>query len=438
MRRMVRLFVAAAFGVSLLAASAGAQAEAGGRLPPLVVFDTEISGAPGDQQWPAIAWNATDNEYLVVWQDTRNLGTRGHDIYGRRLDALGSPIGADFRISGPQALKDEYEPAVAWSRMANRYLVVWRDGRDLLGKGDEIFGRVLAADGTPVGGDKRISSPKATQNEYQPDIVWNQTSGRFLVVWMDGRNLGSRGWDVYGRLVKTDGKPSGRDRRISGPRATSNEGRPAVAWDQTGNRYLVVWEDERGPVARGQDIYGRLLNSNLQPIGGDHRISGPKATSDEHEPDVAWNGSAGRHVVVWRDERNDGTTGDDIYGRVVGTNGRPVGGDKHISSPAAVANEYRPAVACHQATGSCLVVWDDGRDQLLRGFDIIGRRIGADGKATGGELQVSGTAATSDESTPALACSQDDNRYLVVWQDWRNDGYPLYHGIDLYGRRVSG
>ncbi|MCU0282228.1 MAG: hypothetical protein MUE66_10565, partial [Acidimicrobiia bacterium] len=71
-------------------------------------------------------------------------------------------------ISGPQALTDEYEPTVAWNQTADRYLVVWRDGRDLLAKGAELFGRVLQADGTPLGGDHRISSPKAISGEFEP------------------------------------------------------------------------------------------------------------------------------------------------------------------------------------------------------------------------------------------------------------------------------
>nr|MCU0281758.1 hypothetical protein [Acidimicrobiia bacterium] len=188
----------------------------------------------------------------------------------------------------------------------------------------------------------------------------------------------------------------------------------------------------------GEDIYGRLLDSDGTPIGGDRRISGPKAIFDEHEPDLAWNQSAGGYLAVWQDERNDGTTGDDIYGRLLAADGSPAGGDHRLSGAAAAGNEYRPAVSCHGGTLRCLVVWHDSRNDMVRGFDIYGRYVGADGKASGYEVLVSGTAATGDEAIAALAGNQTSNRYQVIWQDYRNSGLPHFHGWDIYGRRVAG
>jgi hypothetical protein len=90
---------------------------------------------------PAVAWNGTANEYLVVWEDGRNSSTRHFDIYGRRVSTAGSPAGGDFRISGPNATANEGYPAVAWSQTANQYLVVWQDGRTSSDRGDDIYGR---------------------------------------------------------------------------------------------------------------------------------------------------------------------------------------------------------------------------------------------------------------------------------------------------------
>lgn len=42
-------------------------------------------GAKGTDEYPAVAWNSTGDEYLVVWADYRNYDTRNLDIYGRRV-----------------------------------------------------------------------------------------------------------------------------------------------------------------------------------------------------------------------------------------------------------------------------------------------------------------------------------------------------------------
>jgi hypothetical protein len=145
---------------------------------------------------------------------------------------------------------------------------------------------------------------------------------QYLVVWNDYRNTGSgRGSDIYGKRVGADGAPNGSDFRISGLRATANEEDPVVAWSETGNLYFVVWTDKRGvggDPERGSDLYGRRLQADLSPVGGDFRVSGPKAVSWETEPALAWNAQDDQYLVVWTDFRSPAGVRDaDIYGRTV-------------------------------------------------------------------------------------------------------------------------
>ena len=71
---------------------------------------------------------ATAPEYLVVWQDNRNYLDREQDIYGRVVLADGSRPKADFRISGTKATHDDESPGGGVERHAE-YLVVWEDYR---------------------------------------------------------------------------------------------------------------------------------------------------------------------------------------------------------------------------------------------------------------------------------------------------------------------
>ena len=83
---------------------------------------------------PAVAYNSTDNEYLVVWYgDDDDAGTvvdGEYEIYGQRVDAAtGVEIGPEMRLSdmGPDGdpAYDAYNPAVAYNSTDNEYLVVW-------------------------------------------------------------------------------------------------------------------------------------------------------------------------------------------------------------------------------------------------------------------------------------------------------------------------
>jgi hypothetical protein len=335
-----------------------------------------ISASIAEEGDPAVAWNKTANEYLVVWVDGRNDATRGHEIYGRRVSAAGVPVGsADFRIS----TSDDFEmaPEVAWSETSNQYLVVWDDGRSWA-RGSEIYGRRLAANGVPVAPDFRISN--SAESEMTADVAWNATSNQFLVVWSDGRNYETRGNDIYGRRVGATGVLGTSDIRISKSPTGSygpNEYSPSVVWNETANEYLVVWEDERRAATRGWEIYGRRVGANGIPVGAeDFRVSA--STSDEYSPAVMWNATANQYLVVWQDYRNQGTRATDTYGVRVGAAGAPLGANLRISAPSAIADEYGPAVAWNATSNQYLVVWEDGRSSATRGTEIFGRRLAGD------------------------------------------------------------
>ena len=80
-----------------------------------------------------MAYNSTDNQYLVVWEGTDDSlpADDKPEIFGQRLDAAtGAAIDDDFQISemvidmftGGEA----HDPAVAYNPKNNEYLVVWQ------------------------------------------------------------------------------------------------------------------------------------------------------------------------------------------------------------------------------------------------------------------------------------------------------------------------
>jgi hypothetical protein len=108
-------------------------------------FRISDMGGTGDTAFggrsPSVAYNSTDNEFLVVWWGDDNEGglvDDEHEIFGQLIDAAtGVEIGTnDFRISIMGGTGDPaypaLDPSVAYNPTNNEYLVVW-SGQDNLG-----------------------------------------------------------------------------------------------------------------------------------------------------------------------------------------------------------------------------------------------------------------------------------------------------------------
>jgi len=407
------------------------------RVSPVVGNNFRISGAAAtaSDYDPAVAYNPTNDQHLIVWRDERHYATRKTDIWGQLLAADGTRIGTNFRISGPAATADVYDPAVAYNPTNNQYLIVWVDARSEDTRGFDIYGRRVKATGNLAGEDFRICGPAATSPDYDPVVAYNATDNQYLVAWADGRDFATRGSDIYGRRVKATGSLAGGDFRISGPAATANEAAPAVVYNPTNNQYFFAWQDARNGATRARDIYGQRVKATGRLAGGDFRISGAGADEGEWAPAVAYNPTNNQYLVVWDDWRDYSTRGADIFGRRVKATGNLAGGDFRISGPAATSYEYDPVVAYNPTNGRYFVAWKDARNGATRGSDIYGQLIKATGKLAGGDFRISGPAATNREWDPAVDYNPTGNQYLVVWSDERN--YST-RGWDIHGQRING
>src|SRR5690554_1140112 len=81
-----------------------------------LLTETAVTTGSNNENWPTVAYNSSDNEYLVVWQDEDTSPT---SIFGQFLDADGNILGSSFLIANGA------NPAVAYSVDDNGYLVVW-------------------------------------------------------------------------------------------------------------------------------------------------------------------------------------------------------------------------------------------------------------------------------------------------------------------------
>jgi len=169
---------------------------------------------------PAIAYNSTNNEYLVVWEgddNTAPLVDQEIEIFGQRINAsTGALLGSRIRISdlgtdGDTAISAE-SPSVAYSSVEDEYLVCWSGDDDTAPAVDNEFeiycNYVKAADGsTPfviikysdMGNDGSTSHAA-----FNPDITYNTTENEYLLVWEGTDNSGSlvpSEFEIFGQRI---------------------------------------------------------------------------------------------------------------------------------------------------------------------------------------------------------------------------------------------
>jgi hypothetical protein len=143
--------------------------------------DYKLHPAPGDQQSPQVAYNSDDDEYLVVWQDYRS-GVSNPDIFGQRISGDGLLVGENITVT--TAAYRQIEPRIAYG--SGRYLVAWRHYPGASDNYYDVYGQFLYANGQPAGSVLQIANNSgALDRETPTGVVYNATSGKFLVVWQD-------------------------------------------------------------------------------------------------------------------------------------------------------------------------------------------------------------------------------------------------------------
>ena len=211
--------------------------------------------------------------FFLVWEDERH-GETNRAIYAREFDGNdGAPLSADFRVDGTLGFGSDLVPRVHTSPDGES-LVVWV-GR--INQRNQIVGRRIAADGTL--GEDFIVAPEITRPMYSPAVT-RTPAGSWLVAWHQEDE--NRDNNIYYRLLAADGTPVGTPTRgdtdlILG--ALQLEPEAALI----GDRILLVWNDGRQGTA---DLWGRWIGLDGVPDGTDFLVRGTTDLASDQSPRI--------------------------------------------------------------------------------------------------------------------------------------------------------
>lgn len=252
----------------------------------------EIATATTWQIEPDLAYNATRNEYLVVWSDG------AVNVLATRLAADGTLMGAPFAVT--EAPRAQYDASVAYNPDRDEYLIVWHDFRN--SEHYDIWAQRVSGQGQLLGGNFAIC--EAEGHQYAASIAYGAGSHLYLVTWQDVRG-GEGNSDIYGQMVHDEGWLWANPIPVC--TATLSQQETSVAYNLARAEYLVVWADVR----TGQyDIMAQRVSAQGELLGGNDAVC--SANGHQNAPDTADLPGTQSWFVVWQDERSGQA---DIYGR---------------------------------------------------------------------------------------------------------------------------
>lgn len=364
---------------------------------PFAVSPPQCCGRPSR---PDVTYNATRDEFLVVWR----ASLEGASVFAQRVGSDGTLKGD--RVTVADAENDVTEVArVAWASDVDEYLVVW-DQDPYYGTGsgrccgfdEEVLAMRLAGEDAAPLEEPLFLSPGVTGEDF-PDVAYDAQAGRWLVAFegrIEPEQEELRATEAGDDVLVTTVTP-GED--VAGPTAITADGpgidRPAVAANTTDGGFAVAWSEQGSVLTRESfdgDIVARLVNADGTTAGDQVEVSSPTDAPFSASPSIAYDGSANEFLIAWWEQASQSGS-DAAVGRRFDAALAPLGEPKVISvvddagveRRAPITAARQPVVTYDRSSCTYVAAYEiaDGRTNVAsRGFDAPDCKVPQEPKAT--------------------------------------------------------
>jgi hypothetical protein len=290
-----------------------------------------------------------DGGYLVAWTDN---GRGNTDILARIFDADHQPTGDAFRVNTEEGYFRQSE--LDLSRPGGGvFAAVWLDERV---EDRTVFAQVFsAADASRIGTDFRVDVDLGSSVASSPR-VFTGPSGTSLVAWTNQISQHPR---VILQFIDAQGRRQGEN-FLPNLEDTRDDQATPVAAEIPGGRWVLVWsESDPGP---DWNIYYRILESDGTPLGPPRRANDDAGTTRQTEPAVLVRSQD--ILVVWNDNREDNS---DLWGVWLDHDGNPEGGNFLLREAADAGSDSRPRLVPGLGD-EFAVTWFGGLNDVQRAF----------------------------------------------------------------------
>ncbi|MGQ9575477.1 MAG: hypothetical protein ACUVUC_09175 [Thermoguttaceae bacterium] len=150
-----------------------------------------------NQKWSNVAMDA-DGDFVITWSSfgQEQVGS-GYDVYARRFDSVGQPLGAEFLVN-VTTTGDQRFSSVAMDAQGG-FVITWTSNQN--GIGDDILVRTFWPDGSPQAGPLQgeiVVNQFTDGNQRYSDVSMRPDGSEYVVTWSSSGQDGS-GEGVYAR-----------------------------------------------------------------------------------------------------------------------------------------------------------------------------------------------------------------------------------------------
>jgi len=285
--------------------------------PPSVYGEINISQDTDTNYHPEVAFNETEQVYLVIWIDNEAEGLT--NIYGRYVTVEGELLDPSFLIA-------EDRPGTVQLKVISGtdiFAVVWRES-DL--HDGTLYMNVIEAYNpvSPVKFNVPLLIHDPVEEQYA--IAFNKEDNEFLVIWYDERHPGLgiyRRGEIFGRRISPnaffiDENEINFTRVSSDPStleilsAPTDTGEISVAHNPTSDVYMLTYCNYRDTYFR-EDIRSQLVIDDMSEIFPPRGITSLVA-GIQWQSRVVYHESLDQFFIIWSDNRTD-ELDFDIYGQ---------------------------------------------------------------------------------------------------------------------------
>jgi hypothetical protein len=343
-----------------------------------------------------VAYDSTNHVYLVV--SANNTGASG-TVWGRFIAANGTPLGSQFLISAPPTYvhfpNTKFSPDAAGG--AGGFIVAWHES-DLPGFNTQVHTRMVALGaGGPYGVENVVNSGPTYWN-IPIAIAYSTQSREFLLGWE--RVPGAGGYGISAVRVDNNGAA------LAAPLAVAVNGQfeqwPSAAYNPVTNQFLVSYA---GSVGGGSFVATRLVQSGANQLIG----AGPTVLFSSIGTFITatvYNPRTNQFLVAWC----WGTTAPTLTsGVLVNANGT-VGGPVNLlsnrwASSDGLSVDYNPVTDTYFLVAAT----------SLGGFDGGVELVGSTGTPVDNGFPATTQAGGSGDPYPRIAASPEAPNWLICF-----------------------
>jgi len=187
----------------------------------------QVNTCTTDNQYtPAVAMDASGN-FVIIWHSYKQ-DRSGYGVYARRYDRRGNVLGPEFQVN-TCTTNDQQWPAVAMDASGN-FVITWHSyQQDSSGRG--VYAQRYDRRGNPLCPEFQVNT--CTIDHQSAPAVAMDASGNFVITW-ESNGQDSSGYGVYAQRYDRRGNPLGLEFRVN-TWTIDHPFASAVAMDASGN-----------------------------------------------------------------------------------------------------------------------------------------------------------------------------------------------------------